>query len=63
MSDMMGFSIFVILLIVILFVVISRWVFRINDIVNKLDKIVFLLEGKPDKPKTFMDGFKSGMEE
>jgi len=62
MGDMMGFSIFVILLIVILFVVISRWVFRINDIVNRLDKITLLLGGKAE-PKTFMDGFKSGMEE
>ena len=62
MGDMMGFSIFVILLIVALFVVISRWVFRINDIVARLDKIVLLLGGKAE-PKTFRDGFKRGMEE
>ena len=62
MSDMMGFVIFFIIFVIAIFVVISRWVFRINDIINRLDKIVLLLEGKTEKPKTFMDGFRKGME-
>lgn len=55
--------IFVVILIIAIFVAISRWVFRINDIVERLDKIVRLLEGVPEKPKSFMDGIKKGMTE
>lgn len=55
--------IFVVILIIAIFVAISRWVFRINDIVERLDKIVHLLEGVPEKPKSFIDGIKKGMAE
>lgn len=44
------------------FVCISRWVFRINDIINRLDRVVSLLGGnQAENPKSFMDGLKKGM--
>ena len=46
MGDMAAFGLFWILVILVIFVAIMRWVFRINDIVNRLDKIVTLLTPK-----------------
>ena len=63
MGDILGVWLFIFILFVLIMVAISRWVFRINTIVHRLDKIVYLLEGKPEKPKSFMDGIKKGMEE
>lgn len=60
---MVGAYIFMMLLFFVILVAISRWIFRVNDIVNRLDKIVFLLDGKPEKPKSFIDGLKKGMED
>lgn len=62
MGDSFAFAVFVIILIVAIVVAISRWILRINHIIDRLDKIVYLLDGKPDKPKSFMDGLKKGME-
>lgn len=62
MGDSFAFAVFVIILIVAIVVAISRWILRINHIIERLDKIVYLLDGKPDKPKSFMDGLKKGME-
>lgn len=58
------FIFFVVLFIIgfAIFVVLSRWVFRVNHIVERLDSIITLLEGKPEKPKTFIEGVKMGME-
>lgn len=39
----LGFGLFLLILVVAITVAISRWVFRINDIVNRLDNIVELL--------------------
>jgi hypothetical protein len=63
MGDMIGVTIFIVLIIIAIFVIIARWIFRINDIINRLDKIVMLLDGKTEGPKTFMDGFRKGMKE
>lgn len=59
---MAGAYIFMLLLFFVIMVAISRWIFRINDIVARLDKVISLVEGKPEKPKSFIDGIKKGME-
>lgn len=65
----MEYGIIVICLFIIgiaIMVAISRWVFRINDIIKKMDKIIQLLENESGildgKPKSFMEGLKKGME-
>lgn len=63
MGDITAFAIFIVLIIIAIFVIIARWVFRINDIISRLDKIVMLLEGKTEEPKTFMAGFRKGIKE
>ena len=63
MGDMAGALIFIIILALLIMVSISRWIFRINAIVDRLDKIVYALDGKPEKAKSFMDGIKKGMAE
>jgi len=57
-----AYILFAILMIAI-FVAISRWVFRINTIVDRLDKILYALDGKTAKPSSFMDGVRKGMAE
>lgn len=58
----MGFTvIFLFILFIAIGVAVSRWIFRINDIIKRLDQIVSLLDGKPEKPKSFIDGVKKGM--
>jgi len=47
-------ALFLVVLVVVIVVMISRWVFRINDIIYRLDLIVALLEDRvedDDKPK------------
>lgn len=47
-------ALFVVILVVAIMVAISRWVFRINDIIYRLDLMVALLEDRfedDDKPK------------
>jgi len=44
-------ALFMFLLFFIIGVAISRWIFRINDIVNRLDRIVSLLEGQKGEMK------------
>lgn len=61
MNDMFGFMIFSLILLIAIFVAISRWVFRVNHIIDRLDRIVSLLSGQAEKPKSFMDGLKKGM--
>ena len=61
MSDIIGVWVFMFILFTLIIVAIPRWVFRINTIVDRLDKIVYLLEGKPEQPKSFIDGIKKGM--
>ena len=39
-------AIFFLILVIAITVAISRWVFRINDIVKRLDKIIELLTNK-----------------
>jgi hypothetical protein len=43
---MAGAYIFMLLLFFVILVAISRWIFRVNDIVKRLDKIVTLLESQ-----------------
>lgn len=63
MSDFTGFMLLMFGLLVLIIVAILRRALRINTIVDRLDKIAYLLGGKPEKPKSFMDGFKKGMGE
>lgn len=62
MGDSFAFAMFLIILVIAIIIAISRWIFRVNHIIDRLDKIVYLLEGKPEKPKSFMDVLKKGME-
>jgi hypothetical protein len=41
--DALAFVLLLILLCFVIIVAISRWIFRINDVVKRLDKIVELL--------------------
>ena len=50
------------ILVICIFVAIARWIFRINAIVQRLDEIIYALQGNPEKPKSFIDGLKKGME-
>jgi hypothetical protein len=53
-----GIGFFGLLLIVAISVALSRWIFRINDIVNRLDRIVELMskgELKPPVPTKSID--------
>ena len=43
----MVFSVFCIILFIGIIVGISRWIFRINDIVKRLDQIILLLNSLP----------------
>jgi len=57
--------IFLFIFVIAIMVAISRWIFRINDIIKRMDKIIELLGNssrKSEKPTSFMDGFKKGME-
>jgi len=63
MSDLTGFMLLMFGLLVLIIVAILRRALRINTIVDRLDRIVYLLDGKPKKPTSFMDGFKKGMGE
>jgi hypothetical protein len=45
-----GIALFFLILIVAITVAISRWVFRIDDIVNRLDNIVELLRKAQNAP-------------
>jgi hypothetical protein len=49
MSDMGAGALFFLLLFFAIGVALSRWVFRINDIIKRLDKIVVLLTPKDEK--------------
>jgi len=55
-------ALFFVILVVVIIVMISRWVFRINDIIYRLDLIVALLEDRfedDDTPKKKRQGEKS----
>lgn len=62
MGDSFAFAVFLIILVVAIIIAISRWIFRVNHIIDRLDRIVYLLDGKPERAKSFMDGLKKGME-
>lgn len=47
--DALLIVVFMVVLFVAIFVAISRWVFRINDIVGRLDSIVALLRKTQEK--------------
>ena len=54
-------ALFLVVLVVVIVVMISRWVFRINDIIYRLDLIVALLEDRfedDDTPKEKRQGEK-----
>jgi hypothetical protein len=56
-------ALFLVVLIVVIVVMISRWVFRINDIIYRLDLIVALLEDRfadDDTPKKKRRDVKTG---
>ena len=43
--------VFMSLLFFVILVAISRWIFRINDIIKRFDKIISLLEGQKGNVK------------
>ncbi|MCK9570047.1 hypothetical protein M0R72_13980 [Candidatus Pacearchaeota archaeon] len=62
MTDMLLIIMFLFVLFIAIFIAIARWIFRVNHIVDRLDKIVALLSGDhTEKPKSFVDGLKKGM--
>ena len=61
MEGLIGTWIILVIFIIAIIVGILRWALRINTIVDLLKKIVFILDGKPEKAKSFMDGVRKGM--
>lgn len=64
MGDWPGTILFLFIISIIVILLLARWIFKINHIVKQMDKIVHILEGKPavapERPKSFIDGFKKG---
>ena len=45
---MFGLVIFLIIFFFLIITALSRWIFRVNDAISRLDKIILLLEGNKE---------------